>query len=81
VHFIFDECKGVVLFNGGEIVSCRCSEHEGKEAIFYILTKQDGQFTYSKGLSEEEKGLPVLGGFMGLVMEGLRRIDEEGEKG
>lgn len=76
VHFIFDECKGGVLFNAGEIVYCKCSKLEGKEAIFYMLTKQDGQFTYSKGLSEEEKQLPVLGGFMGLIMEGLRRIDE-----
>ncbi|MCI5139854.1 MAG: DUF4388 domain-containing protein, partial [Candidatus Electrothrix sp. AR1] len=72
-----DECKGGVLFNAGEIVSCKCSKLEGKEAIFYMLTKQDGQFTYSKGLSEEEKQLPVLGGFMGLIMEGLRRIDEK----
>ncbi|MCI5165137.1 MAG: DUF4388 domain-containing protein [Candidatus Electrothrix sp. GM3_4] len=77
VNFIFDECKALVLFHAGEIVYCKCSNHEGKNAIFNILAKQDGQFAYTKGLSEEEKELPVLGGFMGLVMEGLRRIDEK----
>jgi hypothetical protein len=77
VDFIFDECKALVLFNAGEIVFCKCSDHEGKNAIFNILAKQDGQFAYTKGISEEEKELPVLGGFMGLIMEGLRRIDEK----
>jgi CRP/FNR family transcriptional regulator, cyclic AMP receptor protein len=43
--------------------------------------QQRGRFTYTKGLTAEEKQLPVLGGFMGLVMEGLQRIDEEQEIG
>jgi CRP-like cAMP-binding protein len=77
VDFIFDECSACVLFHEGEIVSCQCDEYQGKEAIFYILTKCDGQFSYTKGLAGKEKELPVLGGFMGLIMEGLRRIDEK----
>ncbi len=77
VDFVFDECKALVLFNAGEIVYCKCGEHEKKNAIFYILEKQDGQFAYTKGLSEEEKEFPVLGGFMGMIMEGLRRVDEK----
>jgi uncharacterized repeat protein (TIGR04076 family) len=79
VHFTFDTCKAVTLFNEGEIVYCQHAELEGKEAIFSLLAKQKGSFTYTKGLAAEEKELPVLGGFMGLVMEGLRRIDEEQE--
>ena len=31
----------------------------------------------ASGLSAEEKTLPVIGGFMGLVMEGMRRVDEQ----
>ncbi len=81
VQFTFDACKAVTLFNEGEIVCCQYNELEGKEAIFSLLAKQKGSFTYTKGLSAEEKGLPVLGGFMGLVMEGLRRIDEEQGEG
>ncbi|MCI5158693.1 MAG: DUF4388 domain-containing protein [Candidatus Electrothrix sp. AUS1_2] len=77
VHFIFDKCKALVLFNGGEIVYCKCGECTGKDAVFRILAKKDGRFAYTKGLSEREQNLPILGGFMGLIMEGLRRIDEE----
>ena len=77
VDFIFNECRALVLFNEGEIVSCRCGDYEGKNAVFYILAEKDGQFAYTKGLSEEEKELPILGGFMGLIMEGLRRMDEK----
>jgi CRP-like cAMP-binding protein len=79
VSFVFDECLAVTLFNEGEIVFCRYGEQEGKDAFFSLLTKQKGQFTYTKGLSCEEEKLPVLGGFMGLIMEGLRRLDEEQE--
>ena len=80
VQFTFDACQALTLFNEGEIVHCQYGDLEGKEAIFSLLAKQKGAFTYTKGLSQEEKKLPVLGGFMGLVMEGLRRIDEEQEK-
>ena len=80
VQFIFDDHPAVTLFNEGEIVFCEYGESEGKEAIFSLLAKQKGSFTYVKGLSDEEKKLPVLGGFMGLVMEGLRRLDEEQEE-
>ena len=77
VQFIFEECQAVTVFNEGEIVFCKYGGQEGKEAIFALLAKQKGLFTYTKGISEDEKKLPVLGGFMGLIMEGLRRIDEE----
>ncbi|MCI5132864.1 MAG: DUF4388 domain-containing protein [Candidatus Electrothrix sp. EH2] len=80
VQFIFDDYPAVTFFNEGEIVFCEYGESEGKEAIFSLLAKQKGSFTYVKGLSGEEKKLPVLGGFMGLVMEGLRRLDEEQEE-
>jgi CRP-like cAMP-binding protein len=79
VQFVFDDCQALTQFNEGEIVYCKYGELEGKEAIFSLLAKQKGQFTYIKGISVEEKKLPVLGGFMGLIMEGLRRIDEEQE--
>ncbi|MCW5212549.1 DUF4388 domain-containing protein [Desulfobulbus sp. TB] len=77
IEFVFDDCRALVLFNAGEIVYCKCGDRAGKQAIFYILAQHDGQFAYTKGISKEEKKLPVLGGFMGLIMEGLRRIDEE----
>ena len=35
-----------------------------------------GTFTFISGLNEEEKGLPLVGGFMGLIIEGMQQIDE-----
>ena len=79
VHFVSEECQAVTLFNEGEIVFCRYGEQEGKGAVFSLLAKQNGKFSYTKGLSEQEKALPILEGFMNLIMEGLRRLDEEQE--
>ena len=81
VAFSLDTSEGEALFHEGEIVRCSCGGQTGKDAFFIILVQQRGRFTYTKGLTDEEKQLPVLGGFMGLVMEGLQRIDEEQEIG
>ncbi len=69
--------RAVVLFNEGEIVQARYGPLEGKEALFAILARGTGRFVYTSGLSDEALGLPVIGGFMGLIMEGMRRIDEQ----
>jgi len=58
------------------LLKCKLDD---KEALFSILSKNQGTFTYTSGLSEEDKKLPLIGGFMGLIMEGLRRIDENEE--
>jgi len=77
IDFIFSTDRAVVLFNEGEIVKIVFGRLEGKEALYALLAKRTGIFTYTSGLSAQEKELPVLGGFMGLIMEGLRRIDEK----
>ncbi|MGR0480728.1 MAG: cyclic nucleotide-binding domain-containing protein [Candidatus Electronema sp. V4] len=81
VSFSLNAGEGEALFHEGEIVQCICGSQTGKDAFFTILVQQRGRFTYTKGLTDEEKQLPVLGGFMGLVMEGLQRIDEQQEIG
>lgn len=81
VNFTLDSGDGLALFNEGEIVACNYGGQEGKDAFFSLLVQQKGRFTYIKGLTEEEKQLQVLGGFMGLVMEGLQRIDERQDIG
>lgn len=77
VDLVFDVGKATVLFHEGELVQAIFGNHAGKEAFFAILAKTEGDFTYTSGISEEAEKLPVIGGFMGLVMEGMRRIDEE----
>lgn len=77
VHLVLDDGSAVITFNEGELVRVHYKELTGKEAFFALLAKGEGTFTYASGLSPEEKGLPVIGGFMGLIMEGMRRVDEQ----
>jgi len=66
----------VLSFEDGEIVDASYKGIEGKEAIFGLLSLTKGSFVYKTGLDDVDKNGEVVGGFMGLLMEGLRRIDE-----
>jgi hypothetical protein len=48
----------------------------GREAFYQILTIDNGRFNFSQGLTLKEKSLDVLGGFMGMLMEGMKRLDD-----
>jgi hypothetical protein len=48
----------------------------GKEAFYQILALNSGRFKFSQGLTENEKRRDVVGGFMGMLMEGMRRLDD-----
>lgn len=77
VQLILDDGNAEVTFHEGELVNVQYRQLKGKEALFVLLAKGEGNFTYTSGLSPEDKALPVIGGFMGLIMEGMRRIDEQ----
>lgn len=77
IQLVFEEGSAVIGFNEGELIKAQYKEYTQKEAFFAVLAKGDGNFTYTSGLSAEEKELPVIGGFMGLIMEGMRRVDEQ----
>ena len=79
VQLNFEDGSAVVVFNEGELVKAQYKNSSEKEAFFTLLAKGEGSFIYSSGISAEEKELPVIGGFMGLIMEGMRRMDEKGE--
>ncbi|MCP4353343.1 MAG: cyclic nucleotide-binding domain-containing protein [Desulfobacterales bacterium] len=65
-----------VSFREGEVISSKYNQKEGKEAFFEILKEREGRFKFITGLSPEEMKAPKLGDFMGLLMEGIKRIDE-----
>lgn len=69
------EGSASVLFHEGEIIQSSFGPLLGKEALFALLAQQKGSFAYIKGLTEAEKDMPILGGFVGLLMEGLQRLD------
>lgn len=81
VRLVFEDGKGEVTFNEGELVRAGYGLLTGKEAFFAVLARGEGSFTYASGLSAEEQRLPVIGGFMGLIMEGMQRLDEREAEG
>ncbi len=78
IELVLPDGPACVLFNEeGEIIHADCGQLEGKEALFSLLTKKNGTFTYTAQLPKEGKNRQVLGGFMGLMMEGVQRLDEK----
>ena len=76
VLLTLDDGNAEVTFNEGELIKTTYKGLTDKDAFFALLAKNEGSFTYTSGLNDEEKQLPVIGGFMGLIMEGMRRVDE-----
>jgi CRP/FNR family transcriptional regulator, cyclic AMP receptor protein len=68
--------KATVYFKDGEIVHASFLNLLNNDAVFALLNVKSGNFTYIKGIPNELEKLPPIGGFMGLMMEGLQRIDE-----
>ena len=65
-----------LMFREGALISSRYGNKEGKDAFFEILKEKDGRFKFTPGLSPQKMKAPVMGDFMWLLMEGVRRIDE-----
>ncbi|MBW2659604.1 MAG: DUF4388 domain-containing protein [Deltaproteobacteria bacterium] len=72
----YGESKGSITFNEGELVDAQMDKLKGKEAFYEVLVIEEGRFRFSQGLDVKEKRLDVLGGFMGLLMEGMQRLDD-----
>ncbi|MCI5138973.1 MAG: DUF4388 domain-containing protein [Candidatus Electrothrix sp. AR1] len=70
VDFVLPDSYASVLFKEGEIIYASYGELLGKEALFALLDKSDGTFTYTSGLAEEFKDMPALGEFIGLMLKG-----------
>ncbi|MBI5558079.1 MAG: cyclic nucleotide-binding domain-containing protein [Deltaproteobacteria bacterium] len=66
-----------VAFREGEIVRVRYRELAGEKAFYEILKAQQGRFKFSSSISVKEMEAPPVAAFMKLLMDGLRKIDEE----
>ncbi len=67
---------GIVTFVEGEIVRAEYNSIQGPEAFWAILKEQQGSFKFTSFISIEEMAGEILGSFIGLLMEGMRRLDE-----
>lgn len=77
VAFSLNKGPAQVVFKDGEIVAAHYHATQGREAFFDILREKKGRFTFSANLSEDEEQSPPIDGFMRLLMDGLRGIDEK----
>lgn len=72
----FEDKRAMILFHEGELVHAETGRMAGKDAFYDILSIESGRFKFVQGLTEREKAFDVMGGFMGMLMEGMRRLDE-----
>ena len=68
-----------LIFCDGNLLQATYNGQQGQEAFFGILAETEGRFQFHPKLSKEEQKLPVLGVFMEMLLEGLRRVDESEE--
>lgn len=78
LHIEFEEKRATIAFNEGELVHAELNGTSGKEAFYRLLGMENGRFKFSQGLNAKEKQLDVIGGFMGMLMEGMKRLDDKG---
>lgn len=67
--------QGKVYFQNGEIVDVTLQEESGNECFYQLLRWENGDFRFEQ--KEVERQRTILCDAMGLLLEGMRRIDEE----
>ncbi len=77
VELVLDDARAVVLFEEGELMQVRYKDLMDKDALFALLGKKAGRFSYTKGIPLEFENGEPLGSFMGLIMEGVQFVDEQ----
>lgn len=70
-----DGRDATVFVDKGDIVHATLGEKEGDEAVFAALRWGEGRFAVFAGRSAPER--TIYTSWTGLILEGLRRIDEE----
>jgi CheY-like chemotaxis protein len=68
--------EAVCYFRDGRILDCELGKLSGESAFYRLLNWQDGEFAIEFKAIEREERIPVS--TQGLLMEGMRRIDEWG---
>jgi CRP-like cAMP-binding protein len=64
-------------FRDGKLVDVEYDGRQGEDAFFELLKLKEGHFKYFPGLSPEKMQASEIGDFMYLIIEGLRRIEQD----
>ncbi len=76
LEFSYEEVDARIIFNNGEVVKAQYSDLDDTESFFEILKMTKGRFKFLQGISPAEKKYEVVGGFMALLMEAMKHIDD-----
>jgi len=68
---------GKVSFREGCLINAGYGKEKNQEAIFKILAEKRGVYRFTTGLSPQEMKAAEIGDFMMLLMEGVKRVDDE----
>lgn len=73
-----DAGRGEIHFEGGQIVHALFGDLSGEEAFYKMLTLADGTFRMDPGFEPTKK--TITSSPEGLLLEGMRRLDEASNK-
>ncbi len=74
LHFTSLAGAAVVYFRDGRVLDCELGKLTGESAFYRLLNWQEGEFAIEFRPIEREERIPFS--TQGLLMEGMRRIDE-----
>ena len=66
-----------MLFCEGQIISASYTRFRDEDAVYAIMAETEGSYKFIAGLSHEKMKTEAIGDFMTILMEGVRRVDEE----
>ncbi len=69
---------GIIYFESGGIVHASLDDEEGEQVIYELLSWEDGSFSLKQGVPPPKRTVAV--GWTGLLLEGMRRIDDAVEE-
>ena len=77
IRFSFPTGTGFAVFRDGEFIRAHFQGKKDLAAIFAMLKEQEGSFHFEVGLADDDLNKEQLGNFMMVLMEGMRKIDED----
>ena len=80
LSFTLPDGSAELAFRLGELVTAVYNGKTGKEAFYDIIKQKEGRFKYHNRLSASEMKAPVIGSINEMLLEGLRRSDEENSR-
>ena len=63
-------------FRQGALIKAKYGDYIDDMAFYEILKEDSGRFRFTPGIAKEDFDTPEIGFFMKLLMEGMRRLDE-----